>query len=123
MALWGEMTSRGTGRGGSVGGPNTALRGLRQRQPSRINPGEPLGRQELADLVNAHVEAATDRPGALDANYIGKLERGVISWPGRHYRAGLREVLGVGTDRELGLTRSRHTAPEGGTVAVPYQIR
>jgi hypothetical protein len=95
-----------------VGGSNTALRALRRRQLSRVNPGEPLGRQELADLVNAHVEAATARPGALDANYIGKLERGVISWPGRHYRAGLREVLGVGTDRELGLTRSRQVPPE-----------
>jgi tetratricopeptide (TPR) repeat protein len=113
------MTSMTTDREDSVGRSNTSLRALRQRQPSRVNPGEPLGRQELADLVNAHVEAATARPGALDANYIGKLERGVISWPGRHYRAALREVLGVRTDRELGLTRSRHAAPAAGTIAVP----
>jgi hypothetical protein len=104
----------------SVGGSNTALRAL--RQPSRVNPGEPLGRQELADLVNARVEAATDRPGALDANYIGKLERGVISWPGRCYRAGLREVLGAGTDRELGLTPSRRATLEDVTAGVPSEM-
>jgi hypothetical protein len=85
--------------------PNTALRLLRERTPSLASPGECLSRQELADLVNAHVLQSTQRPGALDANYIGKLERGVITWPRAHYRQGLRAVLAADTDRELGLTR------------------
>lgn len=85
--------------------PNTALRLLRERTPSPASPGEFLSRQELADLVNAHVLQSTGRPGALDANYIGKLERGVITWPRAHYRHGLRAVLAAETDRELGLIR------------------
>lgn len=85
--------------------PNTALRQLRERTPSPSSPGEYLTRQELADLVNAQVETATGRPGALDANYIGKLERGVITWPRMHYRVAFRTVLGITSDRELGFSR------------------
>ncbi|HET9656049.1 MAG TPA: hypothetical protein VFP72_11890 [Kineosporiaceae bacterium] len=85
---------------------NTALRQIRERTPSSSSPGEHLTRQELADLVNTEVEASTGRPGALDANYIGKLERGVITWPRLHYRAAFRTVLGVTSDRELGFSRS-----------------
>ncbi|WP_040774798.1 hypothetical protein [Nocardia pneumoniae] len=36
------------------------------------------------------------------SNYIGKLERGVFRWPSKDCRAGLRAVLGVATDAELG---------------------
>jgi hypothetical protein len=82
--------------------PNTALRLLRERTPSPATRGESLSRQELADLVNAHVLRSTERPGALDANCIGKLERGVITWPSGHYREALRSVLEVDTDREPG---------------------
>jgi hypothetical protein len=79
--------------------PNTALRLLRERTPSPATPGESLSPQRLADLVNAHVLQSTERPGALDANFIGNLERGVITWPRVHYREALRSVLEVDTDR------------------------
>jgi hypothetical protein len=81
---------------------NQQLRALRLARTSRLSPGEPLSRSELAELVNAQVEETTGRVGALDANYIGKLERGVITWPRAHYRAALREILGTATDRDLG---------------------
>lgn len=43
----------------------------------------------------------------LDANYIGKLERGVISWPSARYREALRAVLGVSSDSALGFQNGR----------------
>ncbi|MCE6993797.1 XRE family transcriptional regulator [Saccharothrix sp. S26] len=81
-----------------------------------------LTQAQLADLANAQVEAATGRIGAMDADYVGKLERGVHRWPHRSYRDALRVVLDVATDRELGFfsTRSRLATvasprhPEGG---------
>lgn len=93
--------------------PNRRLRDLRLAQASRLSPGEPLSRQELAELVNAHVQADTGRTGGLDANYVGKLERGVITWPRTHYRAALRAVLGAATDRDMGFIPPRppHTEP------------
>ncbi|WP_254126458.1 XRE family transcriptional regulator [Amycolatopsis sp. CA-230715] len=44
-----------------------------------------------------------------DANYIGKLERGVIRWPSALYREALRGVLGAATDGALGFTNRRRT--------------
>jgi hypothetical protein len=43
----------------------------------------------------------------LTANYIGKLEQGVIRWPGKVYREALRAVLGVSTDSALGFVNAR----------------
>jgi hypothetical protein len=101
---------------------NTALRLLRERTPSPVTPGEHLSRQELADLVNAHVLELTERAGALDANYIGKLERGVITWPRSHYRAALRVILGVTTDRELGFVRPVRVGGPAATVTYPAMV-
>jgi hypothetical protein len=39
-------------------------------------PGECLSRQELAELVNAHVWRHHRKMVEMDANYVGKLERG-----------------------------------------------
>ena len=39
----------------------------------------------------------------LDATYIAKLERGAVRRTSSTYREGLRAVLGVSTDRELGM--------------------
>ncbi|GAA4690990.1 hypothetical protein [Phytohabitans rumicis] len=66
-----------------------------------------MSRQELAEAVNAHIYATTGRRVALDGSYIGKLERGLMRWPYEHYRAGLRAVLGVERDADLGLYISR----------------
>lgn len=45
----------------------------------------------------------------MDADYIGKLERGIHRWPNKSYRHALRTVLRVAIDAELGFfsTRSR----------------
>ncbi|GAB2986175.1 helix-turn-helix domain-containing protein [Saccharothrix stipae] len=80
---------------------NEAMRAARE--------GAGLTQAQLADLANAQVEVATGRLGAMDADYIGKLERGVHRWPHQSYRAALRVVLDVATDGDLGFfsTRSR----------------
>lgn len=68
-----------------------------------------MSRQELAELVSAWVFERAGRVVELNANYVGKLERGQIRWPQADYRAGLRAVLGAGTDRELGFRRPRRS--------------
>jgi hypothetical protein len=61
-----------------------------------------MSRQELAEAVNAHVYLTTGRVSAMDAHYVGRLERGQRRWPNAAYRAGFRAVLGADTDAELG---------------------
>nr|WP_232328210.1 XRE family transcriptional regulator [Kibdelosporangium sp. MJ126-NF4]CEL18591.1 Putative arylsulfatase regulatory protein [Kibdelosporangium sp. MJ126-NF4]CTQ98076.1 Putative arylsulfatase regulatory protein [Kibdelosporangium sp. MJ126-NF4] len=90
--------------------PNEQLRRARERVESPHATGEPLSRQELAELVNKWVFEYTGRNIALDANYIGKLEQGVIRWPqDADRRAAFRGVLGVKTDADLGFRRPRRT--------------
>ncbi|MEV0696966.1 hypothetical protein AB0I53_03465 [Saccharopolyspora sp. NPDC050389] len=87
--------------------PNDALRAARERIESPSSPGQPLTRQELAEAVNAQVYRSSEIVTAIDANHIGKWERGVIRWPAAHYRAALRVVLDVATDAELGFWKPR----------------
>lgn len=92
--------------------PNDRLCRARERVESANETGAALSRQELAELVNAWVYENTtpSRVVALDANYIGKLERGVIRWPqDPDVRAGFRSSLGVNTDAELGFRRPRRS--------------
>ena len=88
---------------------NELLRAARLRIESPNSPGSPLSRQELADAVNAYIFRASGGKHAtcVDANHIGKWERGVIRWPAAHYRAALRAVLDVATDRDLGFEPPR----------------
>ncbi|MCE7005174.1 XRE family transcriptional regulator [Kibdelosporangium philippinense] len=86
---------------------NTLLREVRERTPSRQHPGDCLSRQELAELVNAHLWQMHGQRVEIDAGYIGKLERGVITWPGQLYREALRSILDVTTDAQLGLRNTR----------------
>ncbi|MGY1946310.1 hypothetical protein [Nocardia asiatica] len=66
---------------------------------------------EVAERVNAAVEQITGRAGSYDANYIGKLKRGVVRCPQHHYRLALEQVFGVSVT-ELGfLDRQRRRAP------------
>jgi hypothetical protein len=51
----------------------------------------------LADAINEHVFRSTGKRGAVNANHVGKWERGGTRWP-----AALRAVLDVTTDAELG---------------------
>lgn len=64
-----------------------------------------MTRQELAEAVNAEVYRLTEKVTEIDANHIGKWERGDIRWPAAHYRHALRRVLDVDTDLELGFKR------------------
>jgi transcriptional regulator with XRE-family HTH domain len=80
--------------------PNDLLRAAREA-------GE-LTQGQLAELANTQVERDTGKVGAMDADYIGKLERGVHRWPNQHYRRALRAVLRVSSDAALGLYSTRH---------------
>ncbi|WP_202970563.1 helix-turn-helix domain-containing protein [Saccharothrix sp. ALI-22-I] len=86
---------------------NEALRAARERTESPAHPGECLSRQELAELVNEYVYRHANRREGIDANYVGKVERGLIRWPNEDYRAAFRAVLGVSTDEALGFSNSR----------------
>lgn len=66
-----------------------------------------LTQEGLAELANAQVENDTGKPGAMDADYVSKLERGVHTWPGKHYRRALCSVLGARTDADLGFYSTR----------------
>ena len=88
---------------------NQLLRLARERTPSRQVPGEWLSRREVAEAVNAWIYENTKKTTTLDANYLAKLERGVVRWPSARYRAGLRAVRGVTTDAELGFYPPRRS--------------
>jgi len=81
------------------GDPNDLLRAAREVAV--------LTQGHLAELANMQVEQQTGKPGAMDADYIGKLERGIHRWPNRDYRVALRHVLGHGSDAELGFFSTR----------------
>jgi len=100
--------------------PNNRLRDARQRTASPHDPDRPMARQELADLVNTAVHEATGEPGHLDADYVGRLERGVVRWPRQTYRTALKTILNADTDAALGF-RTRHAPPPGhGTDLTPH---
>lgn len=82
--------------------PNDLLRHARLRILSPSGSGRPMSRQELADAVNAHLSRADPSEASLDANHIGKLERGEHRWPNGVRRAAFRHVLRVSSDRDLG---------------------
>lgn len=82
--------------------PNDKLRSARMSRRSPSGSGRSLSRQELADLVNAELARNHGSYGALDATYIGKLERGEHRWPQERYRRAFRAVLTAHTDAELG---------------------
>ncbi|MBV8541542.1 MAG: XRE family transcriptional regulator [Pseudonocardiales bacterium] len=86
---------------------NDRLRVARRRTASLTHPGECLTRQELAELVNAWVWDHRHTKVEATANYIGKLEQGVIRWPGTLYREAFRAIFGVSTDSELGFVNAR----------------
>jgi transcriptional regulator with XRE-family HTH domain len=74
-----------------------------------VRLGAGLTQDQLADLGNYEVERATGRIGAMDGDYISKLERGIHTWPNKRYRQALCKVLGASDDRDLGFfcTRGR----------------
>jgi hypothetical protein len=95
---------------------NGLLRAARERTPSQRAPGEFMSRAELAEAVCAWLWETTQIKYDLDGHYIAKLERGAVRWPGAAYRSGLRYVLDVATDNELGFT------PPGGSTALDVDL-
>ncbi|WP_199565164.1 hypothetical protein [Spongiactinospora rosea] len=71
----------------------------------------------MADLVNAWIHREYQRSAVMTANYLGKLERGVVRWPCAEYRAALRAVLGTETDHALGFRRHRQRRKSADTVS------
>jgi hypothetical protein len=82
--------------------PNDRLRAARERTPSRRAPGTPMSRTELAEAVCAWLWDTTKTRYDLDGHTIARYERGTVRSPRAPYRSGLRHVLGVRTDAELG---------------------
>jgi hypothetical protein len=81
---------------------NDELRRARLRVQSPSGSGRRMSRRELADAVNAYLWHVHKRKGAIDADYVGKLERGVHRWPQDLYREAFRAALGVASDAVLG---------------------
>lgn len=85
--------------------PNDLFRAARLRLESADGSG-PMSREEFADRVNVVIDPRdTDSPVA--ASDIGKIERGIVSWPRKHRRQAYRTVLNVKTDGEIGLVNRR----------------
>ena len=68
-----------------------------------------MSRAECAEQASQYLFEKTGREYGLDANYIGKLERGEFRWPGALYREALRAVMRAETDAELGFYPIRRT--------------
>lgn len=81
---------------------NDRLRDARLRRPSSRAPGDHASRAEIAEAASAWLWRVTGARSALDAHYLAKMERGVVRWPNAAYRSALRQVLGAGSDDELG---------------------
>lgn len=81
--------------------------------------GAGLSRPELAERVAARVHARTGRTVAIDGQYVAKVERGAIRWPGRDYREAFRYVLDAPTDAALGLSPEPKDVPRDVLDAAP----
>lgn len=93
-----------------------------QRRPNARLRAARGGRSQaaVAEAVNAEIERATGRTGALSAKSISDLECGWYTWPARPTRDALCAVLGVDDPGAIGLTcrRSRHPVPTAGGTTV-----
>lgn len=87
--------------------PNDLLRQARRARLSPSGSGLPMSRAELAEAVNAWLYARTRQVFTLDANHVGKWERGENRWPRQCYRDALRAILEVKRDAELGFFVTR----------------
>ncbi|BEL12944.1 hypothetical protein Q0Z83_111350 [Actinoplanes sichuanensis] len=85
--------------------PNELFRAARLRLKSAFGEGPP-SREEFADRVNSLIDPRS-KEGPITANDIGKIERGLVSYPREHRRQAYRAVLGAKTDAEIGLVNRR----------------
>lgn len=105
--------------------PNTRLSELRRTTPSPDDRYRCMTRTELADAVNRYLWNQYHASGALDRKYLGRLERGEVTWPNGRYREALRAVLRVDTDQQLGFysyntLRPALLLPEGNGLELPW---
>lgn len=70
-----------------------------------------LTQAQVAERVAEVVEHTTGRRCGIDADYVSKVERGEIHWPGEDYRAAFRAVLGAASDTALGFFCPRSADP------------
>src|SRR5262249_47625687 len=87
--------------------PNTRLRNARRARVSPSGSGLPMSRQELAQELNDYLWNRYRIEERLDANDIGKYERGPNRWPGVRRREAFRAVLKVDNDSQLGFYVNR----------------
>ena len=75
-------------------------------------PGMCMSRRELAEAANAYVweHTAGRQRTNMTEHDIGRYERGEVHWPGDWRLFGLRGVLGVDSDSELGFFPNRKTS-------------
>lgn len=62
---------------------------------------------QVAELVVQWLWEHRRQHALMDADHVGRIERGLITWPGGNYRAALRAVLNASSDAELGLYSKR----------------
>jgi hypothetical protein len=102
------VLSRPGGGGTLEKKPNDQFREARERTESPAHPDECLSRQEVADRANAWIWEHHGKKYDLNANYIGKIEQGVIRWPDALRRAAFRVLFfKVPKDSELGFVNAR----------------
>jgi hypothetical protein len=85
--------------------PNELFRAARLRLKSDFGDGPP-SREEVADRVNRVMDPRS-KDGPVTGNDIGKVERGLVSYPREYRRRAYRTVLGARTDAEIGLSNRR----------------
>ncbi|MDT5034492.1 MAG: hypothetical protein QOC94_4663 [Actinoplanes sp.] len=89
---------------------------------ARARAARGLTEGQLAELVADWVYSDTGKRTPIDADHVGRIERGLITWPGRDYRAGFRAVLGVASDAELGFHSRGRTVERPATIDVDGQL-
>ncbi|MGH3831012.1 MAG: XRE family transcriptional regulator [Pseudonocardiaceae bacterium] len=86
---------------------NDRFRAARERTASLDHPDEGLSRRALAELANAWIWEHHKTVTSLDANHVGKIERGLVRWPSKLCRDAFRAILGAPTDAALGFINPR----------------
>jgi hypothetical protein len=78
-----------------------------------------MSRQELAEAANAYLWERHGIVENLNGTWIGHLEQGRYHWPGARRREALRHVLGVTSDKDIGLYNPRGPLASDVTIASP----
>lgn len=75
------------------------------REPNQLLRAARRELRETQEQTAAALSELLER--TVDPEYIGRLERGVVTWPNAEYRAALQHHFGVASPGELGLYCSR----------------